>query len=254
MRQLATLSVVISLVLHAALVASLSGARARAPRRPQLIELEVAATADEASPPPLPAPEPPTPREEAAEAPRPREPAPPPAGAAEADSTPAASAAKFSPERRDALDFSDITLQSPTATGWTSPGAGGGKPRRARSAARQKASRAATPAQRRVDSALVFVASHDLSERPAPPPLQQRLRRAYPSEARRRGISGNASLRVRIDADGKVRVTTLLEESFAGFGDACRKALLGSAWTPPKDRGGRAVATEVRYTCRFVVE
>ncbi len=29
---------------------------------------------------------------------------------------------------------------------------------------------------------------------------------------------------------------------------------MGSVWSPPRDQSGRAVATEVRYTCRFVVE
>jgi TonB family protein len=94
----------------------------------------------------------------------------------------------------------------------------------------------------------------DLSERPVPPPLVQQLLEVYPDAAKRRGISGRASLRVRIDPDGRVRVTSLLSETFAGFGDACRQALLGSVWKPPRDRSGRVVATEVRYTCHFVVE
>lgn len=95
----------------------------------------------------------------------------------------------------------------------------------------------------------------DLSKRPTPPAsLASRLRQLYPEEARRRGLRGQASLRVRIDADGQVRTTKLLAESAEGFGAACRAALMGSVWSSPVDRTGRAVATEVRYTCRFVVE
>jgi protein TonB len=99
-----------------------------------------------------------------------------------------------------------------------------------------------------------LVASKDLSERPAPPSLDAALRSLYPDEARRRAISGTASLRVRIGSDGRVREATVLSESFAGFGSACQKAVLGSHWSPPRDRDGRAVQTEVRYTCRFVVD
>ena len=99
-----------------------------------------------------------------------------------------------------------------------------------------------------------LVASKDLSERPQPPSLDGALRSLYPDEARLRAISGTASLRVRIGADGGVEQATTMVESFPGFGSACRKAVLGSRWTAPRDRNGRAVQTEVRYTCRFVVE
>ncbi len=99
-----------------------------------------------------------------------------------------------------------------------------------------------------------LVASKDLSERPNPPSLDAALRSLYPDEARRRAISGTASLRVRIGSDGSVREASVLSESFAGFGAACQKAVRGSHWSPPRDRDGRAVQTEVRYTCRFVVD
>jgi TonB family protein len=99
-----------------------------------------------------------------------------------------------------------------------------------------------------------LVALQDLSGRPEPPPLDGRLRTLYPEEARRRSVSGSAALRVRIDRDGRVRSATVLGESFPGFGAACQKAVLGSNWSPPRDRNGRAVSTEVRYTCRFVVD
>ena len=105
-----------------------------------------------------------------------------------------------------------------------------------------------------VRSAPELVASKDLSEHPAPPSLDAALRAFYPDDARRRSISGTASLRVRIGSDGRVREASVASESFPGFGDACRKAVLGSRWSPPRDRDGRAVQTEVRYTCRFVVD
>jgi periplasmic protein TonB len=110
----------------------------------------------------------------------------------------------------------------------------------------------ATPVPARADRELVPVG--DLSERPAPPALGPALERNYPPDARRRGLSGTAKVRARIDADGVVRRVSLLEESAAGFGAACSRTLNGSRWAAPKDKAGRAVATEIRYTCRFVVE
>lgn len=98
------------------------------------------------------------------------------------------------------------------------------------------------------------VALSDLSSKPSPPALGSALERNYPADARRRGLSGTAKVRARIDPDGVVRRVTLLEESAAGFGGACTRTLQGSRWAPPKDKAGRAVATEIRYTCRFVVE
>lgn len=98
------------------------------------------------------------------------------------------------------------------------------------------------------------VAVGDLSSKPSPPALGAALERHYPADARRRGLSGTAKVRARIDPDGLVRRVSLLEESGPGFGTACSKALSGSRWAAPKDKAGRAVATEIRYTCRFVVE
>ncbi|MCK6531540.1 MAG: energy transducer TonB [Polyangiaceae bacterium] len=93
----------------------------------------------------------------------------------------------------------------------------------------------------------------DLSRKPAPPELVSLLARNYPDDARRRGVSGEATVRARIDADGRVRTASVSAESEPGFGAACQRALIGSRWTPPLDRDGRAVGTWVRYTCRFRV-
>jgi TonB family protein len=94
----------------------------------------------------------------------------------------------------------------------------------------------------------------DLSQRPVPPRLDSVLKSHYPADARQRGLSGVAVIRARIDADGKVRIASVSSESYRGFGEACRKTVVGSIWLPPRDREGRPVATEVSYTCRFRVE
>jgi TonB family protein len=98
------------------------------------------------------------------------------------------------------------------------------------------------------------VAVGDLSSRPSPPSLAGALERNYPADARQRGLSGSAKVRARIDPDGVVRRVSLLEESAPGFGTACSRTLNGSRWAAPKDKAGRSVATEIRYTCRFVVQ
>jgi periplasmic protein TonB len=110
------------------------------------------------------------------------------------------------------------------------------------------------PAPTRVVTEPPVVAVSDLSSRPSPPSLADALQRNYPADARHRGQSGSAKVRARIDPDGVVRRVSLLEESGAGFGAACSRTLNGSRWAAPKDKAGRSVATEIRYTCRFVVQ
>jgi outer membrane biosynthesis protein TonB len=94
----------------------------------------------------------------------------------------------------------------------------------------------------------------DLSVKPKPPALDEALRGNYPEMLRRRGIGGSASIKARIDADGVIRRAAVMAESLAGFGEACRKTVLLSRWSAPRDRSGKPVATEIHYTCRFVVE
>ncbi len=121
-----------------------------------------------------------------------------------------------------------------------------------RQATARAATPAATPAPTPTAPPLVELA--DLSERPVPPDLGSVLARYYPADAKARGIGGTAVVRARVDADGRIRTVTVAAESFVGFGDACRRTLAGSRWSPPKDRNGRAVATGIRYTCRFLVD
>jgi periplasmic protein TonB len=99
-----------------------------------------------------------------------------------------------------------------------------------------------------------LVALADLSEKPRPPSLGSALREHYPLDARQRGVGGTATVKARIEPDGRIRKVELVTETFPGFGDACRRTLTGSHWSAPRDREGRAVSTVIRYTCRFVVQ
>lgn len=94
----------------------------------------------------------------------------------------------------------------------------------------------------------------DLSRLPEAPDLRDKLARAYPAEARVRGVEGKAVVRARIMPDGHVRELALLSESASGFGSACQETLRGSGWSPPLDRRGAPVSTFINYTCRFTVQ
>ena len=93
----------------------------------------------------------------------------------------------------------------------------------------------------------------DLARKPRPPPLDAALRRNYPADHRRRGVEGQAEVRVLITADGRVGQTDVLSESGAGFGRACRDTLLGTRWSQPVSQEGRPVNTLLTYRCRFKV-
>jgi TonB family protein len=101
---------------------------------------------------------------------------------------------------------------------------------------------------------VVLVPVQDLSTKPIPPALDGQLVRNYPAEAKRRGVSGRAVVRATIAPDGSVGNVVIATESDAGFGAACQRTLLGSRWSPPRDKQGRAVSTLIRYTCDFRVD
>jgi TonB family protein len=156
------------------------------------------------------------------------------------------------------VDLRGVTLTNDTGGGSFASAVGNGsafegpvgpigeKAPAARASASQPAAAAPAPG-------VPEVAAADLSTRPVPPELTASLRDHYPVAAKARGVGGSATVRVRIEPDGRVRRVELVTETFEGFGDACRRTLLGSAWSAPRDRDGRAVATHIRYTCRFVV-
>ena len=232
-----------SFVLHAAAYASVK-ARPRTER--STLKTEVAFVVAEQHPPKVALPEPPPPAPEepatkaAARSPRP-EPAP--------EKAPP-------PQPSGPFDLTGVTLTGDgPGTGFAMP-VGDGSALRATAPRRSMTSapvpEIASAAPKHAGPPLVALA--DLAARPAPPDLGSALHRNYPEDARRRGLSGNGEVRVRIDADGVARSVSPLGESASGFAEACRRAVMGSRWSPPRDRSGRAVSTEVRYRCRFLVE
>jgi protein TonB len=93
----------------------------------------------------------------------------------------------------------------------------------------------------------------DLSRRPVPPKLDASLTNHYPPELRRRGIDGEALVRVHISPAGHVTRVEPVSQSAPEFSSACRQTLLGTEWSAPLDQSGAAVPTELLYRCRFRV-
>jgi len=236
-----------SAFVHGIAYASLS----RAPLEPRAREL-VSEVSFELKPPPEAPPEPePKSPEPAAKPNAPvvqtaarREPLPVAAAAA----VPAATAAP-------ALDLSGVTLTNDTGSGFAMPVGDGSALRGPIGlAVRQRGPAPAAPSAAAAPKPAGLVAAGDLSEHPKPPALGSLLRTNYPEEARARGLAGTASVRARIDPDGVIRNARLVSESSGGFGTACRRTVLGSHWSAPRDKNGSAVATEIVYTCHFEVD
>ena len=246
-RAFVTLGVLASVVGHGGALLALWGAPeiSATARPPTRVELNVAPARAEA-PPPLPAPAEPAPSVQL----KPRQPAPshnaPVAAPAEAEAAP--------PESEPvAVDLSGVTLTNEGAgAGWSTL-AGNGVARSGPIRAAVGGRAAASETQQKQDGA-PLVPLADLSRRPAPPALDSLLRSYYPADARQLALGGVAVVRARIGTSGRVLRASVASETRPGFGAACRKTVLGSRWTPPLDRAGRAVMTDVSYTCRFRVD
>ncbi len=219
MARLTTLGFLGSIALHGAAYASLGLAPKRGAegRPPASVMFEVEEPAPKvAEPEPEPPPPPPAQEEKVAVA-RPAAAPPPPAAAPP-------------PQAAAPVDLSGLTLTN---------GEGEGAGPRWETARREEGlsaplvpwpSRLRWCPSLRAKPALIpaagepgLVASRDLSDRPRPPALDGALKAYYPAEARNRAISGTASLRVRIEPSGRVKTASVLNESFSGFGAACRR-------------------------------
>jgi TonB family protein len=173
---------------------------------------------------------------------------------AAAPARPAAAPAPAAPPAAEApVDMTGVTLTSDGSGAWASAVGNGaamagplpayrGRPR----AAAQARGGGAGDGARVVDLA-------DLARKPEPPALTGALERAYPAEARRLGLSGEAVVKARVRPDGAIDRARVVSATDGWFGDACRRVLVASRWSPPVDRGGAPCATEIRYVCHFEV-
>jgi TonB family protein len=168
-------------------------------------------------------------------------------------------ASKTPPVTNTPVDLLGVTLTGGDGTGWSSMTGNGLamdtpiRPTVATSASAVPVPSASAKIVRPLPPPIEVVPLKDLATKPRPPALNASLVANYPPLAKRQGLAGNAKLLVRIDADGVVRQCTVQSASSAEFGAACRQTLLGSRWSTPRDRLGKAVVTQVHYTCDFRV-
>jgi TonB family protein len=251
-----------SLAFHGLLFMGLHGGAHASVPKPSPLRVTVLAAQPQPAPPVLPPPPAPDPVAVAptpAVLPRaPRRPALKQARTAELPAPATPSPASTAPSAAEAVDFTGVTLTSAGPGGWVSAVGNGqsgsgviGAPGRAgsgRGVAGGVGTSDAGPQGPRV------VGLGSLSRPPRAPNLDQALRSHYPRQAQQVGQAGQAAVRVRILADGRVERTVVLTASAPEFGRACQAMLEGSRWSAPLDAKGAPVATDVSYTCRFEVE
>jgi TonB family protein len=243
--------VLASLAAHAVAFGGLGhggwGVDGKAPkRRPATVEMTVAPPKAPA-PPPAEAPRPPTPKARLAVA-RP---------AATAHAAKAPPPAAEPPAAAETLaDFTGQTLTNDgPGPGWSSAMGNGAKMDGPVGRPGAKVThRVVDGTPGGTGSGPPIVGLGDLSRTPVAPDLSDALAAAYPADARVKGIEGKAVVKARITPDGQVRDMSVISETAAGFGAACKATLRASEWSPPLDRDGRAVSTVINYTCRFDVE
>ncbi len=98
------------------------------------------------------------------------------------------------------------------------------------------------------------VSPGDLSKAPRQPSnLNDVLERNYPVAARQQEIEGDAKVSMVIGPDGKVSQVNVVSQTWKGFGEACKRTLIGSQWGPPLDKQGNPVSVRVPFTCRFEI-
>lgn len=162
-----------------------------------------------------------------------------------------------SPPPAGPVDLTGVTLTGGDGAAWSSVTGNGESmvaPIRPAVAATQQPKNETPGDSTSAKPEVPIVPLRDLAAKPAPPPLNNQLLANYPASARRQGLAGTAKVLARVDPDGVIRQARTLSESSTGFGSACRQTLLGSKWSPPRDRSGRAVVTQIHYTCDFRVE
>lgn len=95
----------------------------------------------------------------------------------------------------------------------------------------------------------------DLSKRPIPPSLKQKLEKLYPKKARQEGVEGEVVLRLQVGPDGLPSKIRIVSESPEGYelGRACVRTLEGEKWQPPIGKEGKPVTTRVTYRCGFEI-
>jgi protein TonB len=236
-----------SLLLHAALVVLLGRVPALAPARSQR-PLEIAVVEKPAPPPPDTAAPVPV---KAARAPRrPAPDLPPPPAARVQPQTPPSAPPPPSREAAKAeqqpVVLPGITLESTSQASSFAVPAGN-------TLYGQPSSTPSDPTEAKPYKADRYVAASQLSELPGVECQPESLRAFYPEVARRRGIEGDVTLRLLIDADGSLAKVDVIGDPGAGLGPAGVRAIRQCRLRAGK-LGGEPAATTITYVLHFVLQ
>jgi len=87
----------------------------------------------------------------------------------------------------------------------------------------------------------------------SPPQVLSEIKIPYPPEAKRQGIEGKVVLALSIDTSGNVTEVRVISGPGHGLNEAAREALKRYRFRPAT-KDGAAVATEIQYAYRFLLD
>jgi protein TonB len=219
----------LSAALHAALLGVLAAAIPAPHPRQELVTIEI----DEAPPPPPPPPAAARPEPAPAVAAAPRERPPPP------PNEPAPTAA---PPRRAPIRVGVALSATATAGGVAAPVGN--------TLYGQVPETAPEPSEVKPQRAGRYLPPTEVDAPPVPLSLEVPPGE-YPREAREAGFEGDVRLRLRVDAEGRVREAEVLSDPGHGLGAAAVPIAKRYYRFRPAQRGGQPVAAELVLTVRF---
>ncbi|HEY0708777.1 MAG TPA: TonB family protein [Polyangia bacterium] len=237
------IGVAASVLVHAATVAAILAVKppALAPRKPDLVELEVR------EPPPLPPPEPPAPPPPPPPPPRRVAVLPPKVKVAAAPPPPNTAPAPQTDEPPPPPSFG-VTLDS--VVGGDSPVAvpvGNTTMTNERAAPSNKN---AAPLPASVEGAAAFSPVSELYIGEFPRLLRE-IKAPFPQEAMRLGIEGRVVMRLGINRTGAVHSVKVLKRAGHGFDEAAAKVMWQFRFSPCKTHQGEVVDCVIPYTYVF---
>lgn len=252
-------AVLVSLLVHVAALMMAGSLRIDLTPEPEpLAEVELLAPEPE-TPEPVEAPEPeaPAPEPKEIELPPPK----PPPPKAKPDPRPEAvppPEEEPAPLKETVADFSNMTLSNEGSSSWnvqpssgkeaSGPIAGPGV-----NTGRAREGRMDGAPEGKGESEAVKLS--DLGRHPEQARgLDDLVEKHYPPTLKRQGVEGVARVRVRIGADGKLKVLRILTATDPLFGEACKRSLSESPpWRPALDKKGQPASTEAPFKCEYIV-
>ncbi len=216
---------------------------------------EIAFVVETPPPPPLPPPPPPEP-----ETPPPPPPPPPAAAPRERRPPPPPDEPPPPPLEETPVAFDNVTLTNDAPSTFTMQESSGVSregpigPPGVPTGRRVEGSPNGVPGGTGTNPGARVVSAANLSRGPRPPRnADSILERYFPAEERDQGIEGEATVRVMLGPDGRATSVRIVSSSRPAFGTACQRMFRDPqmAFSPPLDRQGTAVSTQIDFNCAF---